>query len=94
MLRNMILELRNDDVVCYAVNTATGSEYLLDLDRRTLTRTMASVQPLLDFIDVGFSRLRRDGETLPVSFLERLKVGYSASFFLLIRAVTVPSSRS
>jgi hypothetical protein len=94
MLGIMILELRNNDIGRFALYTATGSEYLLDLDKRTLTRTIHKVAPLVDFLDAGFSVLRRDGETLPMLLLERLKVGYPASFFLQIRDDHVPTSRT
>lgn len=48
-LGNMILKLSNDDVGLFAVQTATGSEYILDLDKRTLTRKMAAVPPLVAY---------------------------------------------
>lgn len=94
MLEDMILELRNDDVGRFAVHTATGSEYLLDLDKRTLRRTIGAAAPLVDFLVAGFSVLRRDGETLPLLLLERLKVGYPGSFFLQIRDDHIPTSRT
>lgn len=90
----MILELQNNDVGRFALYTATGSEYLLDLDQRTLTRRIAAVAPLLPYLDVGFKQLRRDGETLPLLLLERLKVGYPASFFLQVRSDNVATNRT
>ncbi len=87
-------ELRNDDVGCYLVTTATGSQYLLDLTARTVKRRMAAAAPTLDYLDVGFSRLRRDGEILQLLMLESCAVGASARYWIQVRDDHVPTLRT
>lgn len=77
--------LTNDDKGVYLVTTATGSYYCLDLDNRTASRRMAATAPLVDFLDVGFSRLRRDGETLELLLVENCTVGEPAKLWLQVR---------
>jgi hypothetical protein len=86
-------ELRNDDEGRYVVTTATGSQYEFDLAARTVKRQMAATPPIIDFLDAGFSRLRRDGETLELLMLESCAVGASARYWLQIRNDHVPSLR-
>jgi hypothetical protein len=81
----MIQELRNDDAGLYVVTTATGSQYVLDLTARTIERHMAASEPLVDFLNAGFSRLRRDGETLELLMLESCAVGASARYWIQVR---------
>jgi hypothetical protein len=87
-------ELRNDDAGRYLMVTATGSHYVLDLTARTVQRKMAATAPLVDFLDAGFSKLRRDGETVELLMIERCKVGESAVYFLQIRQDHVPTERT
>lgn len=65
--------------------TATGSQYLLDLTNRTVRRVMAASAPLVEYLDVGFSQLRRDGESLELLMLESCTVGRPALYWLQIR---------
>jgi hypothetical protein len=86
-------ELRNEDKGRYLVTTATGSQYELDLTARTVKRQMAATPPIIDFLDAGFSRLRRDGETLELLMLESCAVGSSARYWLQIRNDHIPTIR-
>lgn len=86
-------ELRNDDEGRYLVTTATGSQYELDLTARTVRRRMAATPPIIDFLEVGFSQLRRDGETVELLMLESCIVGASARYWLQIRADHIPTFR-
>ncbi|MFJ6078351.1 hypothetical protein ACIQC0_08590 [Pseudarthrobacter sp. NPDC092419] len=81
----MVQELRNDDTGRYLVTTATGSHYLLDMTTRTVSRQMAATAPLVDYLDAGFSELRRDGESLQLLLLESCAVGTSARFWIQVR---------
>lgn len=87
----MTRELTNDDKGVYLVTTTTGSHYCLDLDNRTASRRMAATAPLVDFLDAGFSRLRRDGESLELLMVEHCKVGGPALLWIHVRdgAVTL-----
>jgi hypothetical protein len=89
----MTRELRNDDVGGYLVTTATGSQYVLDMTARTVSRRIAATPPLVDFLDAGFSRLRRDGETLELLMLESCAVGESARYWIQVRADHVVALR-
>lgn len=84
-------ELHNDDKGRYIITTATGSHYCLDLDSRTMVREMAATAPLVDFLDVGFSQLRRDGESIQLLMVEHCKVGEPARLWIQVRdgAVTL-----
>ena len=86
-------ELRNDDEGRYVVTTATGSQYELDLTARTVKRQMAATPPIVDFLDAGFSRLRRDGDTVELLMLESCAIGASGRYWLQIRADHVPTLR-
>jgi hypothetical protein len=86
-------ELHNDDSGRYLITTATGSRYVLDLDARTMNRTMAATAPLIDFLDAGFSQLRRDGETVELLMLETCRVGVGAKYWLQIREDAIPTLR-
>lgn len=77
--------LSNDDKGKYLVTTATGSQYLLDMTSRTVRRTMAATAPLNDFLEAGFSKLRRDGEALALHMIERCIVGESAHYYIQVR---------
>jgi hypothetical protein len=90
----MILTLRNDDPGRYAVTTATGSEYVIDLDCRTVTRRVAPAPPLVDYLEVPMALLRRDEEELELLMLERLEIGYPARLWLQVRADHVPTLRT
>lgn len=90
----MVQELRNDDAGRYLVTTATGSQYLLDLTARTVQRVMAATAPLLEYLDVGFSQLRRDGESLELLMVESCTVGWPARYWLQIRADHVVTLRT
>ncbi|PTT70192.1 hypothetical protein [Arthrobacter sp. HMWF013] len=81
----MVRELHNDDAGRYLVATATGSHYVLDLKARTVTRQMGASAPLVDYLDAGFSQLRRDGEALGLLLLESCAVGASARFWIHVR---------
>src|SRR5687768_7607571 len=86
-------QLSNDDSGRYLVTTATGSQYVLDLDARTVNRTMAATPPLVDFLEVGFTQLRRDGETVELLLLETCEIGASARYWLQIRDDHIPTLR-
>jgi hypothetical protein len=86
-------ELRDDDEGRYLLTTATGSQYELDLTARTVKRHMAATPPIVEFLDAGFSRLRRDGETVELLMLESCAVGASARYYLQIRDDSVPTFR-
>lgn len=58
---------------------------MVDLDGRTISRKMAATAPLVDFLDAGFSRLRRDGEELELLMLECCEVGAPAVFWIQVR---------
>jgi hypothetical protein len=81
----MVQELRNDDSGRYLVTTATGSHYVLDLTARTVKRAMAATAPLREYMDVGFSQLRRDGEGLELLMLELCAVGAPARYWIQAR---------
>lgn len=89
--RSMTQELRNEDAGRYLVTTATGNEYLIDLTARTVKRQMAATAPLVDFLDAGFSQLRRDGEPLELLMLETCAVGTSATLGLRSATITYRS---
>lgn len=86
-------ELHNDDKGLYLVTTATGSRYELDMTARTVKRQMAATAPIPDFLEAGFSQLRRDGETVELLMLETCAVGASARYYLQIRVDGVPTLR-
>jgi hypothetical protein len=89
----MMQELRNEDAGRYLVTTATGSHYVLDLIARTVRRQMAASTPVVDYLDAGFSRLRRDGESLELLMLESCSVGASARFWIQCRDDHIPTLR-
>ena len=90
----MTHELRNDDIGCYLVTTATGSQYLLDLTARTVKRHMAAAAPTVGYLDAGFSRLRRDGEILQLLMLESCTVGAPAKYWIQVRDDHIPTLRT
>ena len=49
--------------------------------------------PLVDFLDAGFSRLRRDGEELELLMLESCEVGVRAVFWIQVRNDHIPTFR-
>ncbi|MBE4719871.1 hypothetical protein DAD99_17520 [Pseudarthrobacter sp. AB1] len=76
------------------VTTATGSQYVVNLDNRTVARKMAATAPLVDFLDTGFSQLRRDEEILELLMLESCEVGDSALFWIQVRDDHIPTFRT
>lgn len=90
----MTQELRNEDTGRYLVTSAAGSRYVLDLTARTVTRRAAAAAPLVDYLDSGFSTLRRDGETLELLLLESCAVGASAQYWVQVRADHVVTLRT
>jgi hypothetical protein len=90
----MTRELRNDDVGRYMITTATGSQYVLDLTARTVSRRMAATSPLVEYLDAGFSQLRQDGETLELLMLESCAVGESARYWIQVRSDHVVTLRT
>ncbi|QDG89063.1 hypothetical protein [Pseudarthrobacter sp. NIBRBAC000502770] len=90
----MVNELHNDDTGLYRVTTATGSEYLLDFAAKTVKRLMAATEPLVDYLDAGFSQLRRDGEAVELLMLEKCAVGASARYWIHVRADHVVTLRT
>jgi len=90
----MVQEVHNGDTGRYRVTTATGSEYVLDLTARTVKRLVAATAPLVDYLDVGFSQLRRDGETVELLMLEKCAVGASARYWIQVRADHVVTLRT
>lgn len=55
---------------------------------------MAETAPLVDFLDVGFSRLRRDDETLELLMVEECRVGEPAKLWLQVRSDAVVTLRT
>lgn len=86
-------QLTNDDRGRYLLTTATGSRYILDLEARALSRTMAATSPREDHVVAGVSRLRRDGEPIELLMLEACEVGAMGRFWLQIRTDHVPTLR-
>ena len=90
----MLQELRNYDADRYLVTTATGSHYVLDLTSRTVQRMVAATAPIMSFLDVGLSQLRRDEEVLELIMLESCVVGAPARFWIQVRADHVVTLRT
>lgn len=84
-LARMRQELRDVDQGIFLVTTATGSHYRIDLTARTVQRQMAATAPLNDFLEAGFSQLRRDGETIALHMIDSCVVGESARYFIQVR---------
>ena len=76
------------------MTTATGSQYVFNLDDRTVSRKMAATAPLEDFLDAGFSHLRREGEELELLMLEACEVGVPAVFWIQVRDDHIPTFRT
>jgi hypothetical protein len=55
---------------------------------------MAATAPLVDFLDAGFSRLRRDSQELELLMLESCEVGIPAHFWIQVREDLIPTFRS
>lgn len=85
--------ISNEGTGRFLVTTATGSEYVVNLDDRTISRKMATTAPLVDFLDAGLSQLRRDGELLELLMLESCEVGSSAVFWIQVRDDHIPTFR-
>lgn len=77
--------ISNDSTGRYLVATATGSEHVVNLDDRSISRKMAATAPLVDFMEAGFSHVRRDGEELELLMLESCEVGFPALFWISAR---------
>lgn len=90
----MVQELGNDDAGRYLVATATGGQYRLDLTARTVQRLMAATAPIVEYLDVALSPLRRDGESLELLMLESCTVGWPARYWLRIRPDNVVTLRT
>lgn len=86
--------ISNDGTGRFLVTTATGSQYVVDLDDRTISRKMAATAPSVDFLDAGFSQLRRDGEALELLMLESCAVGGPALFWVQVRHDQIPTFRT
>jgi hypothetical protein len=54
---------------------------------------MAATAPIVEYLDAGFSQLRRDGETLELLMLESCKVGASARYWIQVRDDHIPTLR-
>jgi hypothetical protein len=54
---------------------------------------MAATAPIVEYLDAGFSQLRRDGETLELLMLESCVVGSSARYWIQVRADHVVTRR-
>jgi hypothetical protein len=67
----------------YAVTTVSGSEYAIDLDKRTLTRRPDQENDLT-------GDLRRDGETVELLGIERCIVGARGVFVIDLNVPGVP----
>ncbi|QYF88482.1 hypothetical protein [Arthrobacter sp. PAMC25284] len=87
-------EISNDSTGRFLITTATGSQYVLDMDARAVSRKMAATVPLTSFLDVGVARLRRDDEPLELIMLEHCAVGQPARFWLQIRDDHIPTLRT
>lgn len=85
--------IANDSTGRFLVTTATGSQYVVNLDDRTISRKMAATAPLVDFLDAGFSQLRRDGEALELLMLESCEVGGPVLFWIQVRNDRIPTFR-
>lgn len=86
--------ISNDGTGRFLVTTATGSEYVVNLDDRTISRKMAATAPLVDFLDAGLSKLRHEGEALELLMLEFCAVRSSALFWIQVRNDHIPTSRT
>lgn len=89
----MVQEL-HDDVGRHIVTTATGSHYVLDLTARTVKRLMRAASPVRDYLDAGFSQLRRYGKPLELLMLESCAVGSPARYWIQVRSDHVVTLRT
>lgn len=55
---------------------------------------MAASPPIVDYLEAGFSQLRRDGETLELLILESCTVGTSARYWIQVRDDHIPTLRT
>lgn len=55
---------------------------------------MAATAPLVDFLTAGFSRLRRDDETLELLMVEECRVGEPAKLWLQVGTDSVVTLRT
>lgn len=85
MVGAMIEELIDTDSGTYRIRTATGSHYLLDLDRRTLTRLRAAVEVAPEYAGMAPAELRRDGEQLELHRVITCRAGDRAVFIVQLR---------
>lgn len=54
---------------------------------------MAANAPIIDFLDAGFSQLRRDGESLELLMLDSCAVGARARYWVQVRDDQIPTLR-
>lgn len=91
----MIIELFDEDTGEYRIRTGTGSYYLLDLDRRTLTRLKAAAPLAPEYAYEAPVDLRRDGEPLDVLLVSECSVGERGLFILQVGDIpSMPTVRS
>jgi hypothetical protein len=86
--------ISNDSTGRFLVTTATGGHYVVNLDDRTVSRKMVATAPLVDFLDAGFSQLRRDEEALQLLMLESCEVGVPALLWIQVRNDHIPTLRT
>ncbi|AUI52811.1 hypothetical protein [Arthrobacter crystallopoietes] len=82
-----VYEVTDLDMATYRVTSAAGTAYFLDLTppSRTLTRLPFEHDQHPAFDLDPAKALRRDGEPLRLVFLDTLRVGESARFWLDVR---------
>lgn len=82
-----VYEVTDHDTATYRMTSAAGTAYLLDLrpPSRTLTRLPFEHDQHPGFALDPARGLRRDGEPLRLVFLDTLRVGESARFWLDVR---------
>ncbi|WP_205754230.1 MULTISPECIES: hypothetical protein [Arthrobacter] len=92
----MVHEVSDSQDGSFRIRTATGSLYLLEMEKRLLTRFAAAVEPTVDHLDIGTSILRRDGRSIHIRKVIHLVVGQPSRFLLQVRAddPTIPTLRT
>lgn len=82
-----VYELTDAETGAYRLVSASGSFYRLDLTLpgRTLTRLPFEHDQRSGFDLDPAKVLRRDGEPLPLVFLDTLRVGECAGFYVIVR---------
>lgn len=92
----MDLQQITDDMSgCFAVRTSSGTLYSVDLDSRPrkIVRLAEDRPPTEDYADLSVSKLRRDGDEIPLLAIGKLAVGETAQLVLDVRGDGVVTVR-